>query len=124
MVMLTLNDGKVYCGYIDWIPADPGAVDAFLEIQPVFSGYREKDSRRVRLPVNYAPFYTKLDRSEWIQFKKVIPVSSISSAGEFDPEHFDSFGKYTENNAEVPRGVATTESASAAAMGSTFLAGG
>jgi hypothetical protein len=32
MVMLTLNDGKVYCGYIDWIPADPGAVDAFLEI--------------------------------------------------------------------------------------------
>jgi hypothetical protein len=124
MVMLTLNDGKVYCGYIDWIPADPGAVDAFLEIQPVFSGYREKDSRRARLPVNYAPFYTKLDRSEWIQFKKVIPVSSISSAGEFDPEHFDSFGTYAENNAEVPRGVATTESASAAAMGSTFMAGG
>jgi hypothetical protein len=77
----------------------------------------------VQLPVTYAPFYSQLDRSEWIQFKKVLPVSSISSAGEFDPEHFDSFGKYAENKAEVLKSVATTQSAGAAAE-STFLAGG
>ena len=98
MVMLTLVDGKVYCGYIDWIPADPGAVDAYLEIQPVFSGYREKDSRKVLLPINYAPFYSELPRSEWVQFKKVIPISNITTAGEFDPERFDSFGKVRDDD--------------------------
>lgn len=93
MVMLTVGDGKVYCGYIDWIPGNPGATEAFLEILPVFSGYRETESKRVRLPVSYAHFYKTLPSTEWVQFKKVLPIASIAAAGEFDPEHFDTFAK-------------------------------
>lgn len=93
MVMITLEDGKVYCGYVDWIPGNPGSPDAFLEILPVFSGYRGTESKRVSLPVTYAPFLKKLNSDEWIQFKKVVPVASIATAGEFDPEYFDAFEK-------------------------------
>jgi hypothetical protein len=93
MVMLTLNDGKVYCGYIDWIPGNPNASDAFLEVQPVFSGYRENEGKKVQLPISYAPFYKKLPSSEWVQFRKIIPIANIAAAGEFDPAHFDAFAQ-------------------------------
>jgi hypothetical protein len=93
MVMLTLDDGKVYCGYIDWIPGNPNAADAFLEVQPVFSGYRESEGKRVQLPVSYASFYKKLPSSEWVQFRKIVPIAKIAAAGEFDPGHFDAFAQ-------------------------------
>lgn len=111
MVMLTLDDGKVYCGYIDWIPGNPGASDAFLEIIPVFSGYRDSETKRVSLITSYAPFLAEVDRSAWDQFKKVVPLERISSAGEFDPEYFDAFAKH----AAAPGSAATGSSADRAA---------
>jgi len=103
MVMLTLNDGKVYCGYINWIPPDPGANDSFLEIRPLFSGYREKDTRQVYLPVSYASFYTHGKKEDWVQFIKVIPIATITSAGEFDPKVFDEFGKHQSFDESNPK---------------------
>lgn len=112
MVMITLDDGKVYCGYVDWIPGNPGSADAFLEVLPIFSGYRESETKRVSLPVTYAPFLERLDKQEWSQFKKVVPVASVASAGEFDPEYFEAFAKRAAGPADTPaaRADSTTPS--------------
>jgi hypothetical protein len=110
MVMLTLDDGKVYCGYIDWIPGNPNAADAFLEVQPIFSGYRESEGKRVRLPVSYASFYKKLPSSEWVQFRKIVPIAKIAAAGEFDPGHFDAFSQQAKVDAPAPNPSAAASS--------------
>ena len=101
MVMITLDDNKVYCGYVDWIPGSPGSTDAYLEILPVFSGYRDSD-RRVALPTSYGPVLDQLGDAERGQFKKVVPVARILSAGEFDPNHF---GAFTKTQSDKPRSV-------------------
>jgi hypothetical protein len=93
MVMITLEDGKVYCGYSELIPGDARASDAYLEILPMFSGYRESESKQVHLPVNYAAQYRTLPPDRREQFKKVFPVARIVTAGEFDPRLFETFPK-------------------------------
>lgn len=100
MVMVTLDDNKVYCGYIDWIPGDPSSRDAYLEILPVFSGYRN-DERRIYLPTSYTLLLNQLDQKDWGQFKKVVPVARITSAGEFDPKYFEAFSK-NQTQSRVP----------------------
>ena len=98
--MVTLDDNKVYCGYIDWIPGDPSSRDAYLEILPVFSGYRN-DERRIYLPTSYTLLLNQLDQKDWGQFKKVVPVARITSAGEFDPKYFEAFSK-NQTQSRVP----------------------
>jgi len=93
MVMITLDDSKVYCGYVDWIPGNPRSPDAYLEILPIFCGYRDAEHRRVSLPTSYTPFLKKSDKQGWGQFKKVIPVARITCAGEFESQYFEAFGK-------------------------------
>jgi hypothetical protein len=93
MIMLTLDDGKVYCGYAERIPGNPSAPDAYLEILPIFSGYRDKDTHRVYLPVSYIQLYQRLNLKDLSQFKKVMPIARITSAGEYEPRYFQTFGE-------------------------------
>jgi hypothetical protein len=98
---------------VDWIPENPGSPDAFLEILPIFSGYRESETKRVSLPITYAPLLERLDKDEWSQFKKVVPVASVASAGEFDPEYFEAFTKRGEEEpASTPESPGTVPSQS------------
>lgn len=112
MVMVTLDDNKVYCGYVDWIPGNPSSPDAYLEILPVFSGYRDSEHRRVSLPTSYTPFLKKLDKKDWGQFKKAVPVARITSAGAFEPHYFEEFGK----NQPAPPAPASRPPASTATV--------
>ncbi|HBZ47288.1 MAG TPA: hypothetical protein DEO93_08545 [Stenotrophomonas sp.] len=47
LVMLTLKSRKIYCGRIFEVSPDIDAADAYIEILPTFSGYRDKDSLRM-----------------------------------------------------------------------------
>jgi hypothetical protein len=102
MVMLSLDDRKVYCGYVEWIPGNPSAPDAFLEIIPLFSGYRETENKRVHLPISYVQIYKDLkEHDDLSQFKKVIPIARIVTAGEYEPEYFNAFNDRTTALASV-----------------------
>jgi hypothetical protein len=91
MVMITLSDGKVYCGYADWIPPNPNSKLAHLELTPIFSGYRDTRTKKVELTVNYGEIMEGLSKEERRCFTKIIRMSRIVSANEFDPKYFKTF---------------------------------
>lgn len=41
-VFITLDTGKVYAGWLDWMPPNPGAADAYIRVLPTMSGYRKR----------------------------------------------------------------------------------
>lgn len=43
-VLLTMSSRKIYCGRILEMPVDIDADDACIELLPIFSGYRDKDT--------------------------------------------------------------------------------
>ena len=42
-ITVTLASGKVYAGWLDWTPPNPGAADAYIRILPTMSGYRDAE---------------------------------------------------------------------------------
>ncbi len=91
MIIVTMDDGKVYCGFVKWVPPDPEAPDTHLVILPVLSGFRDPASKAVELPVNYAGILASLSRDQRGQFRKVIPTGRIVVVGEFDPKYYERF---------------------------------
>lgn len=93
-VVLTLSGGKVYAGWLDWMPLNPGADDAFIRILPTISGQREVDGR-IRWTTFYQKVYLQLpDNATEAQieaFTKVVPISEIVTAGLFDPDMYYQF---------------------------------
>lgn len=91
LLQITCNDNKVYVGYIRHLPPDPSFKDAFLEILPVYSGYRDKDTRKVAFTTIYDEFFEWLiedDSRDLGDYFKVIPISTICSASRFDLDVF------------------------------------
>jgi hypothetical protein len=98
LVMLTLANRKVYIGHINWIAPHPEAKDAYIKIVPYFSGYRTMKTHQVKLRTSYGEIYRELNQRSRKQaqnarksFTKVIPISKILVAGEFDPKHYMEF---------------------------------
>lgn len=93
-VLITLDTGKVYAGWIDWAPPNPGAADAYIRILPTVSGHRMPDTT-----VEWTSFYQNVylglaeDTAEEVieSFTKVIPISRVVTAGMFDPILYDRF---------------------------------
>ena len=92
-VLITLDTGKVYAGWLDWMPPNPGASDAYVRILPTISGYRTL--KRVKWTTFYQSVYLSLDpdvSEELVEsFTKVIPIGRIVAAGLFDPKLYDRF---------------------------------
>lgn len=94
LVQITLDDGKVYVGWIERTAPNPRAPDSFVRLLPTLSGYR--DARRCfEVTTNYEPVYSRLledgelDDAEMViinAFVKVLPLSRIVSAGIYLPE--------------------------------------
>lgn len=88
LLMITMSDGKVYVGRVDWDLWNPRAKDCYINVWPIRSGYRDRDSHRVKLTTEY-DHVVKV--SEWKRFQKVLPVEGIASASLFDPVYFERF---------------------------------
>ena len=90
-LLLTLETGEVYVGLVVYTP-EPTLPREYLRIAPVFSGYRERETQRVVLSINYDTVIKKLadpDDDELSHLKKedfeaVIPAERIVSAHIFD----------------------------------------
>lgn len=112
-LMLTLESGKVYVGFIQWTPPNPNATDNYIRILPMLSGYRRDETLEVEFTTTYAPVIQKTVRDDEAQmhrltpaseeqlsqarslrlddFVKVLPTSQIVSAGKFDHEVYRQF---------------------------------
>ena len=96
LVMLTLGNGKVYCGYVDSIP-DPARGDKkYINLLPVLSGYRD-DEHNVVLTTKYKEILnripTDLDHLDYDNFTVVLPVRELVSIRLFDPEAYEAFNR-------------------------------
>ena len=62
---------------------------------PVASGYRDKDTRDLKISVNYGPVFANLaDSGESVDlddFRVAIPVREVISARAFSPTAYDKF---------------------------------
>jgi hypothetical protein len=96
LLSISMKDGKVYIGYIQELPPNPEERNSYFEILPVHSGYRDKDTREMKLTTFYETVYERLvesdaDEEEWLVFLKVLKIDDILSAGRFDPEVYVRF---------------------------------
>lgn len=103
-VAITLASGKVYAGWLDWTPPNPGSGDAYIRVLPTMSGYRTAE-QRVEWTTFYQSVYLQLGtgtaENEIESFTKVIPISQIVTAGLFDPITYNRFNRDSEEG-EAP----------------------
>lgn len=110
LVMITTDSGKVYVGYSKKIPPLHTS-DSYIQIMPVQSGYRDKDTHKVELTTNYSEVYQaiivkfrantqRIPENILDDFIKVIPIASIKSVGLFDPDAYVRFS--SSNNPKTP----------------------
>ena len=86
-VMLTMADRKVYVGKIISLgePSETQGPDQEIEILPIVSGYRDKDT----LTVTFTTYYSVLGED----VKLILKQDGISSATNFKQENYDIFQK-------------------------------
>jgi hypothetical protein len=88
-VSVALDNGKVYIGLVAAAPnLEPH--DTFLAITPFYSGYRDRETLRLMLTVDYLSVYDKQDLNPE-DFRVVVPVSSIRMASFFDQTVYPAF---------------------------------
>jgi hypothetical protein len=101
-VQITLDDGKVYTGWIRGLLSQLSQVESHVRMVPLRSGYRETTSKEVRYTTSYDDVYalylekyqdwSETDFQQKIdEFSKLIPISRIVVAGMFDDEASDLF---------------------------------
>ncbi|MCK5355849.1 MAG: hypothetical protein KAJ63_12070 [Methyloprofundus sp.] len=95
-ILFTLESGKVYVG---WAVSAPNPVQErkSIRILPIISGYRDKDTQKVKFTTDYYPVLNKFSNSEETNhevedLEVVIPAGELSSCRLFDisiyNEHF------------------------------------
>jgi len=97
LVQLSLTDQKFYIGNIQALPANPNATGAYVRLLPMVSGYRDATHHKLVFTTFYQDVYEKLveesvlDEETFNSFIKILPISSIASANEFDPDIYRRF---------------------------------
>ena len=96
LVMITLNNSKVYVGSVleSLNPASPAK---YFKIQPWMSGYRSSADGRVTFNTYYDAVLASLEEDEAMReavasFQLVIPIDKVVSASGFDLDAFERFG--------------------------------
>lgn len=80
--MITLKSGKVYIGVLVAVTEDPNETQRYVQITPVTSGYREKETHRLILTTNYVEDITQPDALS--DRGILIPVAEIVTLTQFD----------------------------------------
>ena len=98
IIEISLDGGKSYVG----VPLSRTFLarkdDGDLVVVPFASGYRDKDSRELKLTVNYAPVLrTQLKNHDFEpeDFRVAIPMREVASARLFDPKAYNDFQRRT-----------------------------
>ena len=90
-VELSLRSGKSYIGFA-LVSGIERSGESDVSLIPMASGYRNKDTRELRITTNYAPAIREsLKESSDIAYRDlriVIPMSEIASARIFDPKAY------------------------------------
>jgi hypothetical protein len=82
LVLLTLNNGKVYVGVLLEATDDPNETQRFIKIAPVMSGHRKKDDFKVVFDTDY---WGNVERWEDLPNRDLlIAVSQVSTLAKFD----------------------------------------
>jgi hypothetical protein len=89
MVLLTMDDGKVYVGMVKRV-AMRGNADPYIVIYPAISGYRTQ-TKEVAFTTFYQGVYDRLGEEAWEQFQKILSMRRIVSATYYDQHHHDTF---------------------------------
>jgi hypothetical protein len=99
LVQVTLTDGKVYVGWVDRLPPNPASPDAYLQLLPITSGYRDKDTKSITFTTPYDQIYEK-EEIDLVDFMKVLPIANIDSAGAFREDIYLQFVKASASQIE------------------------
>jgi hypothetical protein len=89
LVQITLEDHKVYVGYVRHLPPNSSLQDAYVELLPSYSGYRDPTTHEVKFTTFYEEIFQEFlddDERDLGDFYKVLPVRRIVSATMFDPD--------------------------------------
>ena len=87
LVQISTQGGKCYIGFaLESGVAAAGEPD--IAITPIASGYRDSETRELRIVRNYLPALQSSDLG-LAEFRVVIPLGEIASARRFDPDAYD-----------------------------------
>jgi hypothetical protein len=89
MILLTMDDGKVYVGTVKRV-AMRGNADPYIVIYPTISGYRTQ-TQEVAFTTFYQRVYEYLGEEASEQFQKVLPMRRVVCAAYYDQHHHDTF---------------------------------
>lgn len=89
LVSITLDNRKVYVGYIVSAP-NLRPEDAYIALLPMISGYRDNDTLKISFVTFYNDLYTD-DQMDANLFRVAIPVASIKMTSLFDLDIYTKF---------------------------------
>ena len=92
LVCITLDNRKVYAGYIVTSP-NLRPEDAYIALLPMLSGYRDPKTMQLKFISFYNDLYANGDVNA-NQFRVAIPVDCITMASLFD---LDTYAKFEEH---------------------------
>jgi hypothetical protein len=94
LVQITLEDHKVYVGYVRHLPPNSSLQDAYVELLPSFSGYRNPTTHEIVFTTFYEDIFQEFlddEARDLGDFYKVLPVRRIVSATVFDVDVYSRF---------------------------------
>lgn len=87
LVEVSTKGSKCYIGFAPESGVAAGG-EADIAIAPVASGYRDSETRALRITTDYLPALRQINL-EVAEFRVVIPLSEIASARRFDPDAYE-----------------------------------
>lgn len=108
-VIVTLKSRKFYVGFVHCPAFEHGTFD-YLELLPLLSGYRDKDTLAVNVTTNYKEHYEKSGilkgraNLDLMDFRTLVPKSEIEGISFFDLDTYSSF-KAVEDELKKPKSL-------------------
>lgn len=99
LLCITLKSGKVYIGYTTALPIPSHT--SFISILPVYSGYRDSNTKIIEFTTEYVDIYARLKEEQQIarlddlDFQLLIPTSEVVTVNIFDLRIYDMFNTPT-----------------------------
>jgi len=85
-VMVTKTDGKVYVGIVENLPPVSQKDLEYVNLLPIWSGYRKSETHEVRKVTSYADALRK--QGDWTKLQKVLRCSDIATVSIFEDDLF------------------------------------
>ena len=108
LVEVSTKGGKCYIGLAleSGVAAGGAGGEPDIAIAPLVSGYRDSQTRELRITTHYGPVLQKIEAQRVgdlrEHFRVVIPLVEVASARRFDPRAYELFGRQNSDKAEAP----------------------